>query len=51
MTEPNQNLEQLAKDAREQMEKAIAAFRHELSRVRTGRASLALLEPRFGTSR
>lgn len=30
--------------AREQMEHSVGAFRHELSRVRTGRASTALLE-------
>ena len=30
--------------ARHEMEQAVSAFRHELSRVRTGRASTALLE-------
>ena len=30
--------------ARNEMEQAVSAFRHELSRVRTGRASTALLE-------
>jgi ribosome recycling factor len=30
--------------ARKEMEKAVEAFRHELSRVRTGRASTALVE-------
>src|SRR5271167_950239 len=30
--------------ARQEMEGSVAAFRHELSRVRTGRASTALLE-------
>ena len=30
--------------ARQEMEQAVAAFKHELSRVRTGRASTALLE-------
>ena len=30
--------------ARDEMEQALAAFRHELTRVRTGRASTALLE-------
>jgi len=30
--------------ARDEMEQALGAFRHELSRVRTGRASTALLE-------
>lgn len=45
MTEPNQNIDDVAKRTQSHMEKAIAAFRHELSRVRTGRASLAILEP------
>src|SRR6202521_3318798 len=31
-------------DARKEMDKTVEAFRHELSRVRTGRASTALLE-------
>jgi len=30
--------------ARQEMENAVAAFKHELSRVRTGRASVALIE-------
>ncbi len=30
--------------ARHEMDQSVAAFRHELSRVRTGRASTALLE-------
>ena len=45
MTEPNQNIDDVAKRTQGHMEMAIAAFRHELSRVRTGRASLAILEP------
>ena len=45
MTEPRENLEQVASVAKSHMEKAIAAMKHELSRIRTGRASLALLEP------
>src|SRR6266851_8659257 len=31
-------------DARKEMEKTVEAFRHELARVRTGRASTALVE-------
>src|ERR1700688_3095123 len=31
-------------DARKEMDKTVEAFRHELSRVRTGRASTALVE-------
>ncbi|MDP3939103.1 MAG: ribosome recycling factor [Deltaproteobacteria bacterium] len=45
MTEPNQNLGEVAAQSKKNMEKAIAAFKHEIGRVRTGRASLALLEP------
>jgi ribosome recycling factor len=36
--------EEIVEIAREDMEKTVAAFKHELSRVRTGRASTALLE-------
>lgn len=45
MTELNAALKEMADRAKDQMEKAIVAFRHDLSRIRTGRASLALLEP------
>jgi ribosome recycling factor len=45
MTEPNAALEKLQKEMKDQMEKAVTAFRHDLQRIRTGRASLALLEP------
>jgi len=45
MTEPNKNLAEISAHSKLSMEKAIAAFKHELSRIRTGRASLALLEP------
>ena len=31
-------------DARKEMDKTVEAFRHELARVRTGRASTALVE-------
>ena len=36
--------DEVIEEARGQMEQALAAFKHELSRVRTGRASTALLE-------
>jgi ribosome recycling factor len=36
--------DEVIEEARGQMEHALAAFKHELSRVRTGRASTALLE-------
>jgi ribosome recycling factor len=45
MTEPNAVLEKLQKEMKGHMEKAVTAFRHDLQRIRTGRASLALLEP------
>lgn len=45
MTEPRENLAQVASVAKSHMEQAIGALKHELSRIRTGRASLALLEP------
>jgi ribosome recycling factor len=37
-------IDELLEDARERMEKAVDAIRHEFSTVRTGRASPALLE-------
>ena len=40
----NPEAEEVIEFARSEMEQAVAAFRHELSRVRTGRASTALLE-------
>ena len=36
--------DEVIEEARGQMEQALGAFKHELSRVRTGRASTALLE-------
>jgi ribosome recycling factor len=36
--------EEVLADAHKQMEQTVAAFRHELARVRTGRASTALIE-------
>ena len=45
MTEPNAELDRTLKETKEHMEKAVAAFRHDLSRIRTGRANLSLLEP------
>src|SRR6266436_9911357 len=36
--------EEIIELARHEMDQAVSAFRHELSRVRTGRASTALLE-------
>src|SRR5205823_1835282 len=36
--------DEIIADCRREMDGAVAAFRHELSRVRTGRASTALLE-------
>jgi ribosome recycling factor len=45
MNELNAVLKEVADQAKDHMEKAIVAFRHDLSRIRTGRASLALLEP------
>jgi ribosome recycling factor len=36
--------EEIIEFARHEMDQAVSAFRHELSRVRTGRASTALLE-------
>src|SRR5215469_3435375 len=35
---------EIIEEARKEMEKAVDAFRHELARVRTGRASTALIE-------
>jgi ribosome recycling factor len=40
----NQEAEEVVGMARSEMEQAVNAFRHELSRMRTGRASTALLE-------
>jgi ribosome recycling factor len=40
----NQEAEEVIAMARSEMDQAVGAFRHELSRVRTGRASTALLE-------
>src|ERR1700745_2646554 len=40
----NQEAEEVLAMARSEMDQAVSAFRHELSRVRTGRASTALLE-------
>src|SRR5271156_7181611 len=37
-------LTETIEDARKEMDKTVEAFRHELTRVRTGRASTALLE-------
>src|SRR6266581_2030802 len=37
-------LTETIEDARKEMEKTVEAFRHELARVRTGRASTALVE-------
>jgi ribosome recycling factor len=36
--------DEVIEESRREMEQALAAFRHELSRVRTGRASTALIE-------
>jgi ribosome recycling factor len=36
--------DEVIENARHEMEQSVAAFKHELSRVRTGRASTALLE-------
>lgn len=36
--------DEVVADARKEMEQALTAFRHELARIRTGRASTALLE-------
>jgi ribosome recycling factor len=36
--------DEVIEDARREMDQAVAAFKHELGRVRTGRASTALLE-------
>jgi ribosome recycling factor len=40
----NPEVEEVIELASSEMEQAVASFRHELSRVRTGRASTALLE-------
>lgn len=45
MTEQNADLDRTLKEAKDHMEKAVAAFRHDLTRIRTGRANLSLLEP------
>ena len=45
MTEPNVAVEKLQKETKDHMEKAVTAYRHDLQRIRTGRASLALLDP------
>ena len=37
-------IESIMQDTREGMEKSIAAFKNELNRVRTGRASLSILD-------
>ena len=36
--------DEVIEEARKEMEQALAAFKHEMSRVRTGRASTALIE-------
>jgi len=38
-------LEDIRKDAQTRMQKSVEALRHELTRLRTGRASTALVEP------
>lgn len=38
-------IEELKQDAADRMKKSVAAFREELSRMRTGRANTSLLEP------
>jgi len=45
MTEQNAELDRTLKEAKDHMERAVAAFRHDLTRIRTGRANLSLLEP------
>jgi ribosome recycling factor len=45
MTETNAELEKVLKESKDHMEKAVTAYRHDLVRIRTGRASLALLDP------
>ena len=45
MTEQNADLDRTLKEAKDHMEKAVTAFRHDLTRIRTGRANLSLLEP------
>ncbi len=37
-------MESVFKEAEEKMDKTIAAFRHELSKIRTGRASVTMIE-------
>ena len=45
MTEQNVELDRTLKDTKDHMEKAVTAFRHDLTRIRTGRANLSLLDP------
>lgn len=45
MTEQNVELDRTLKETKDHMEKAVTAFRHDLTRIRTGRANLSLLEP------
>ncbi len=45
MTEQNADLDRTLKEAKDHMEKAVTAFRHDLTRIRTGRANLSLIEP------
>ena len=40
-----QNVNDIRKDAQTRMQKSVDALRHELQRLRTGRASTALIEP------
>jgi len=40
-----QNLNDIKKDAQTRMQKSVDALKHELQRLRTGRASTALIEP------
>ena len=35
---------QIIKDARTKMDKTVEAFRHEISKIRTGKATTALLD-------
>ena len=39
-----QNLNDIKKDAQTRMQKSVDALKHELTRLRTGRASTALIE-------
>ncbi len=38
-------IEEIRQDAEQRMKKSVESFRHELSRLRTGRANTALVEP------